>query len=134
MTSARSSPVTSFGPFLANTTYATGTSPYPGIRYANDGRLFDRGISDENSFYLGRIDIESATDDHVLLPIKQVEKSVIVDTADVACAEPMSADLGNIVIRPIHPRRIVGVDGNFADLPVATGSSASFNMQSTSAS
>src|SRR5476651_2368384 len=48
---------------------------------------------EQYGFQIDRIHVESARDDHVLLPIQQMHETVIVDPADIAAALESRAGL-----------------------------------------
>ena len=71
------------------TTYAAPTSPHALVRHPDrprslgDGRVLEQGGLD-----LGRVDVLSAGDEHVLHPVDDVEVALVVDDRDVAGAQP----------------------------------------------
>src|SRR5271166_2450057 len=56
------------------------------------GNLGDRRVLIQDLLDLARIDIEPAADDHVLLPVDNVEVAILVDSAEVTGAEPAAGN------------------------------------------
>src|SRR3954470_2234093 len=60
----------------------------PLVRGAHDHDLVDLRKGFDHLLDLGRIDIESAGDDEVALPVDDIQVSVLLSIADVSGAEP----------------------------------------------
>src|SRR5690606_39849847 len=70
------------------------------VRYADHRRVIDLRVGDEQVLDLLRIDIHAAGDDHIGLPVGQIEEAVLVEIADIAERAP--ALLGEALRRPLR--------------------------------
>src|SRR6186997_1567898 len=60
------------------------------VGHAEDGGVLDLGMAVERVLDLGRVDIDPARDDHVPLPVADVDEPLLVEVRDVAHAEPVA--------------------------------------------
>jgi hypothetical protein len=58
------------------------------VRRADHGAILHRGVVADHALHLGRVDVEAAADDHVLLAVDDVQIPVGVLDADVARVMP----------------------------------------------
>ena len=58
----------------------------------------DRGVLVDHRLDLGRVDVDPAGDDHVLLAVADVEVALVVEVRDVADRLPLRAVLGELLV------------------------------------
>src|SRR5690348_12157858 len=89
------------------------------IRDSDDGGFGYGWMLVDDLFDLARVHVESAADDHVLLPVHDVEIAVLVDSGQVAGLEPAAGDrLGRGArVAPVSLHHVVTADDDLADLP-----------------
>ena len=88
------------------------------VRDTDHGSLGDRRVLIQDFLNLARIDVEPAADDHVLLPVDNVEVAILVDSAEVTGAEPAAGDRRSRRLRltPVPLHDVVTGDHDLADL------------------
>src|SRR5690606_9868226 len=62
-------------------------SPY-GIRNANDGTFCNLGMCGKYCFNIGWIYVLSSGQYHILLPVNDIKKTVFIQAANIAAAQP----------------------------------------------
>ena len=69
--------------------------------YADGAGLLDLRMEVEDLIDVPRIDVEAAGDDHVLLPVDDVEVTVLVHRGDIARVAPAVAERFGRLVRPV---------------------------------
>src|SRR4029077_2985445 len=62
-----------------------------GVRPPNDRDLYEVGMAQQHLLDLARIDVAATADDHVLGPVAQRQKPVLVKAAEIAGVQPAAA-------------------------------------------
>jgi hypothetical protein len=70
------------------TTKALPTCPHPLVGDAGHGGLGDGGVLHQESFDLGRVGVETADDEHVLLAADDPQVAAVVDRPEVSGVQP----------------------------------------------
>src|SRR6266508_1815464 len=80
------------------------------VRDADDGGVDDIGMLEQGLLDLDAVHVLAAADDHVLRPVDEVEEPVLVETTDVAAAEPavrgdrLGGRVGSVPVPAAHDR------------------------------
>ena len=69
------------------------------VRNADRGHVLDPGMSAKNLLHFGRIDVQSAADDHVALPVGEMETAVRVATGHVADRAILAPERSSCLLR-----------------------------------
>src|SRR5712691_6985484 len=95
----------------------------PLVGDTDDGRLGHGGMCVDDLLDLTRVDVEAASDDHLLLAIDDEEEAVLVDIAQVAGVEPAAFegfDVG-LGLVPVTLHDIVATNHDLTDVVLARG-------------
>ncbi len=89
-----------------------------GARTPNDRDLDEVGMAQQYFLDLARIDVTAAADDHVLGPVAQGQKAILVKAADVAGVQPATAQglVAGRGVLPITLHDAVAAGNDLADL------------------
>src|SRR6266508_3655808 len=60
----------------------------PGVQYADHGGLSDRGVGQQQLLELPGVEVDAASDDHVLEPAGDLDEATLVDGPQVAHVQP----------------------------------------------